>query len=51
MDCTYLKKNDNLFYVNSIIQQLYRIPIFRDAILSIDTTDIVGEKKTMMNEL
>ena len=31
-----LVKNDNVFYVNSILQQLNNISLFRDAIISLD---------------
>ena len=45
-----LIKNFNLFYVNSILQLLFYIPIFRDAILSIDIEQIFENEK-MLKEL
>ena len=45
-----LKKNENLFYINSILQQFNYIHIFRDAIISIDVEEKINEYK-MLKEL
>ena len=45
-----LTQNDDLFYANSIIQQLFNIPIFRDVVLSLDD-EWINTKKNMINEL
>ena len=45
-----LTKNINLFYANSILQQLFYFPIFRDAILSVDI-DHTLENEKMLKDL
>jgi len=45
-----LTKNENVFYINSILQQLYQISIFRDAIISIDINEKLNNDE-MIKEL